>query len=54
MSTQIKFKTILAIVCITILAILAIVYQVNGKVLALALAAIAGLGGYEIGIHRKK
>lgn len=49
-----KFKTILAIVCIAILEIFAIVYQVNGYTFALAIAAIAGLGGYEVGVHRKK
>lgn len=49
-----NFITILAIVCIAILTILAIIYQLNGRILALALMAIAGLGGYEIGIHRQK
>lgn len=45
---------IIAILCITILTIFAIVYNINGRLLAMAFIAIAGLGGYEIGVHRKK
>ncbi|GAI53535.1 unnamed protein product, partial [marine sediment metagenome] len=33
-----------AIICITVLEILAIVYHINGTALAGAIAAIAGLG----------
>lgn len=49
-----NFIIILAIVCIAMLQIFAIVYDIDGRTLALAFAAIAGLGGYEIGIHLKK
>lgn len=49
-----QFPVILAIVCIAILEIFAIVYNIDGYLLGVAIAAIAGLGGYEIGIHRKK
>lgn len=38
----------IAICCITILEVFAICYDVNGTALAGAVAAIAGLGGYQI------
>ncbi len=38
----------MAIVAIAIVEIIAIVYQVDGRLLGLAFAAIAGLGGYEL------
>lgn len=47
-------KVIIAIVAITILESLAIVYGVDGYLLGFAIAAIAGLGGYEVGYRRQK
>jgi len=44
--------TILAIICITILEIVAITQGVNGALLAGTIAVIAGLGGYQA--HRVK
>lgn len=46
-------KTIIAIIAIAILAGVAIFKDMNGVILSLAVAAIAGLGGYELGTHRK-
>lgn len=46
--------TLTAIVAIVILEALAITHGIDKWTLATALAAIAGLGGYEIGFHRKK
>lgn len=45
---------LVAIIAITIVEIFAIVYQMDGRALALALAVLAGLGGYELAIYRKK
>ena len=47
-------KTIAAIIAITILEGLAIWQGINGALLGLTIAAIAGLGGYEIGYRRSK
>jgi len=44
----------LAITAIAIVETVAIVYQVDGYLLGVAIAAIAGLGGYELAIFRKK
>ena len=41
--------TATALISILILATLAITHDVNGYTLALALTALAGLGGYTIG-----
>jgi len=46
-------KTIIAIVAITILESIALLKGVNGALLSICIAAIAGLGGYEIGSKRK-
>ena len=55
MKAQLTNSTILtAIIAITLLEGLAIWRGINGALLGLAIAAIAGLGGYEIGWHRKK
>jgi len=40
--------TVVAIICITVLSVAAIICGFNGAFLAAALAAISGLGGYEI------
>lgn len=46
-------KTITAIAGIVILEGLALWQDIDGALLGLAIAAIAGLGGYEIGYRRK-
>ncbi|MBA7493219.1 hypothetical protein ES702_03785 [subsurface metagenome] len=46
-------KTIISIVAITALVGIAMWQGINGALLGFAIAAIAGLGGYEIGIRRK-
>lgn len=51
---NIPIKTLAAIIAITILEGLAIWQGINGWLLGFAIAAIAGLGGYEIGYHRKR
>ena len=47
-------KVILAMLCITTLAIVAMVTHTNGVVLGAALAAIAGLGGFAFKKITKK
>lgn len=42
-------KTIVAIICITLLLGLAIWQKVDGAMLATGITLIAGLGGYAIG-----
>lgn len=49
-----KIAPILAILCITALEVVAITQGVNGAVLGIVIAAIAGLGGYEIKVLRDK
>lgn len=44
--------TLAAIVMITILEIFAIVYGVDSGAFGVSVAAIAGLGGYQIAKHR--
>lgn len=46
--------SITAIVCISILEIFAIVYGIDSGTFGVSVAAVAGLAGYEIGVHRKK
>ncbi|GAI49742.1 unnamed protein product, partial [marine sediment metagenome] len=43
-----------AMILIAILEAFAIAYQIDGATLGLAFAAIAGLGGYQLGVYRKK
>lgn len=45
---------IVAILCITALEVTAILCGVNGAVFGIAIAAISGLGGYEIHKQRAK
>ncbi|MBA7586236.1 hypothetical protein ES708_28232 [subsurface metagenome] len=40
--------SIIAIICITTLEIIALLNDINGALLSLAIGAIAGLGGYAI------
>lgn len=49
-----KWTPIVAIVCITILEVTALVKGVDGAVFGLAITALAGLGGYELKILRDK
>lgn len=46
--------SVIAIICITILEVVAISYGINGTALAGAIAAIAGLGGYQVAKARTK
>lgn len=46
---KLPLKVITAIIAITILEALAITHGINGAFLGIAIAAIAGLAGYEIG-----
>ena len=47
------YKIITAITCITLLEALAIWQGINGAVFGIAIAAIAGLGGYEVARRKK-
>lgn len=47
-------KTIIAIIAIVILEAIALFKGINGAVFGVAIAAIAGLGGYEMGVFAKK
>jgi len=49
-----KVAPILAILCITALEIVAITQGINGVTFSLALAAIAGLGGWEAKVIKDK
>jgi len=49
MKQLIPYKTIVAIIAISIVEICAMGYGMNGVSLAAAIAAIAGLGGFAIG-----
>jgi len=51
-----KWTPIVAMICIAGLEALALIQGVNGAILGLAFAALAGLGGYELKaiIDRKK
>lgn len=49
-----KPTVIIAILCITTLEVIAMILGVNGALFGLAIAAIAGLGGYEIHKLRAK
>lgn len=45
---------ITAMLCIVGLEVVAILNNINGAILSLAVAAVAGLGGYEIKVLRDK
>jgi len=49
-----KYKTITAMVCITALEAVALFQGINGTVFMLVVAALAGLGGYEVGLYKEK
>lgn len=46
-------KTIIAIIAIVILEALAILQHIDGAALSVAIATIAGLGGYQAGKTKK-
>ncbi len=50
---KLPLKSLSAIIAILILEALAIIKGIDGALLGFAVAAIAGLGGYEIGYKRK-
>ena len=41
-------KTIIAIICITALEVVAMLCDIDGAAFGVAIAAVAGLGGYEV------
>lgn len=45
---NIKYKTLIAMGCITFLEALALYLGVDGAILSLSIGALAGLGGYEL------
>jgi len=45
---MVKWTPIVAIACITILEVVAILKGINGVAFSLAVASISGLGGYQI------
>ena len=47
-------KTIVAIIAIVILEVAAMIMGFNGVGFGLAIGAVAGLGGYEVGVVRTK
>ena len=49
-----KWTPIIAIVCITALEIVALWQGIDGAVFGIVIAALAGLGGYQLKIHRDK
>ena len=49
-----KLAPIVAMVCIAGLEAFAISQGINGAILSLAVAAIAGLGGYELKVLRDR
>jgi len=49
-----KWTPIVAMICIAGLEIVALCKGVNGAVFGIVIAALAGLGGYEIKVLREK
>ena len=49
-----KWTPIIAMVCITALEAIALILQVDGATLSLVVAALAGLGGYELKVYIDK
>lgn len=45
---------IIAIICIAALEVIAIAQGINGAAIGIAVAAIAGLGGYELKVLRDR
>jgi len=51
---MVKIQTVVAMVCITTLEAVALSQGINGTVFMLVIAALAGLGGYEVGLYKEK
>ena len=49
-----KWTPIIAMVCITALEVVALLKGIDGAVFGFVVAALAGLGGYEIKVLRNK
>lgn len=49
-----SLKTLVAMILIAGLVTLALIKEVDGAVFGIGVAAIAGLGGYELGIFRER
>jgi len=49
-----KWTPIVAMICIAGLQALALIKGVNGAIFGVAIAALAGLGGYELKVWREK
>jgi len=49
-----KWIPIVAIVCITLLESIALIHGIDGAIFGIAIAAISGLGGYEMHKVRTK
>ena len=47
-------KEIVAMFCITVLAIIALINELNAYIYTLAMLIIAGVAGYELGKWRRK
>lgn len=55
MRIRLPADTKVAIVCITLIEITALMNGINGTLMALTIAAISGLGGYSLseGLHKE-
>lgn len=49
-----KWTPIVAMVCIAFLEVVAMLNGINGAVFGIVIAALAGLGGYEIKVLRDR
>lgn len=49
-----RYRAIVAIVCISTLEVVALLNGIDGAVFGIVIAAIAGLGGYEIKTYIEK
>ena len=49
-----KWTPIVAMVCIVTLEIVALLQGINGAIFGIVIAALAGLGGYEVKVLREK
>ncbi|MBA7637576.1 hypothetical protein ES703_45222 [subsurface metagenome] len=49
-----KWTPIVAMICIAGLVALALANGINGAIFGIAIAAIAGLGGYEVKVLQEK
>lgn len=47
-------KEVIAMLCITALAIVALINEVNSYIYSLAIIAVSGIGGYQIARYRAK